>query len=223
MHSALRYTTPWCCNQHSESDFHHGHFFKGRFLYQDTQTGDLFYGAEDEPHQIKLLPPQKKRKAYDKSRTPDERKSLASRLVAWRYKERANSPLGAVLSLSSILDDASINILSKILPQNITDYRQIKVLLDQTTDWEQTWSKKILDVIQQFDQDLADLRQTVNTQKKSQQKRAKIAQDRMNFEEATKENEERIRQEVLQRYAQQLGSNRNALRNINVDNDTTTM
>jgi hypothetical protein len=185
-------------------------------LYQDSETGDLYYGAPDEPDRRKIPPLQKeKRKPQDKHRTPDERKSLASRLVAWRYQERANSPLASVLPLSSILDDASINTLSKLHPQHITDYRQIRVLLDQTTEWEQRWSKKISKIIQQFNQDLTDLRQTAATQKKTQQKRAKVAQDRISFEEATKENEERIRRVVLQRY--QLRS-RNTLGTSNVNN-----
>ena len=160
-------------------------------LYQDAETGYLFYGAQDESNRTKILPPPKeKRKAQDKQRTPDERKSLASRFFAWRYQEHANSPLAPVLSLSSILDDASINTLSKLHPEHITDYRQIRVLLDQTTEWEESWSKKIFDIIRQFDQDLAGCRQTAATQTKTRRKRAKVAQeDCIGFEEATKENE----------------------------------
>ena len=100
----------------------------------------------------------------------------------------------------------------------MTDYHQIRVLLDQTTEWEKAWSKKILNIIQQFDRHLTNLRQTTATEKKTQEKRAKTAQDHIGFEAATKENEERIQCEVLQRYAQQLGStSRNILQRSNVD------
>ncbi len=70
------------------------------------------------------------------------------------------------------------------------------------------WSQKIFKVIKHFDQDITTLRQTTATQKKGNQKWAKLVQDCISFEEATKENEEQIRQEVLQRFqvAQQLGS-----------------
>ena len=85
--------------------------------------------------------------------------------------------------------------------------------------WEQTWSRKIFTVIQQFNQDLTGLRQTEATQKKTQQKRAKVAQDGTSFDEATKENEGRIWQEALQRYAQQINSmSRNTLGTSNVHN-----
>ncbi len=98
-----------------------------------------------------------------------------------------------VLPLSSILDDTSIDSLAKLHPENITSFEQITIMLDQTKDWEQAWSKKIFDVIQQFDKDLTSFRQTAATQKKTQQKRAKIAKDQISFEESTKETEERIR------------------------------
>lgn len=217
MHPALQHTTPFCCSRHPGSAFHIRHYFKGRLLYQEAKTGDLFYGAADEPDRIQILPPQKeKRKAQDKRRPTDERKSLASRLVVWRSQERANSPMASVLSLSSILNDTSIDILAKTHPENITDFRQITVLLDQTKEWEVVWSQKILEVIQHFDQDMTTLRQTTATQKKGNQKRARLVQDRISFEEATKENEERIRQEVLQRFqvAQQLGTSRNTLQKL---------
>ena len=70
------------------------------------------------------------------------------------------------------------------------------------------WSQKIFKVIQHFDQDITTLRQTTATQKKGNQKWAKLVQDHISFEEATKENEELIWQEVLQWFqvAQQLGS-----------------
>lgn len=190
-----------CCSRHPGSNFHIRHFVKGRLLYQDGQTGNLFYGAADEADRTQILPQQKeKRKARSKRRTTDERKSLASRLETWRYQERVDSRLAAVLPLSSILNDMSINILAKTHPENITSYQQITVLLDQTKEWEQIWSEKIFNVIRQFDQDLTTLRHSTATQKKGNQKRARLAQDRISFEEATKENEERIRQRVLQQF-----------------------
>ncbi len=70
-------------------------------------------------------------------------------------------------------------------------------------EWEAAWLKKIFDVIQKFDNNLSTLRQTATTEKKNQKKQAKISQNRISFEEATKANEEWIWLEVLQWYAQQ--------------------
>ena len=202
------------------SDFQLTWFFEGRFFYQDSQTGDLYYGAPNEQDRIKILPPPKeKRKAQDKPHPPDEWKSLASRLVAWHRDAHATDYLAGVRTSSSIINNASITILAKLQPANITDYRQIWVLLDQTSEWEVEWSKKIFDIIQQFDRDLIALRETVATQNKTQQKRTKIAQDLTSFKQATKENEEWIRAKVLQQYAaqSQFSSNR-VLQTSNIDN-----
>jgi hypothetical protein len=189
-------------------------------LYQDTQTEDLYYGAPDEPDRVKILSPRKeKRKAREKRRTGEERKSLMSRLVVWRHQERANSSIPAAVRPSTfIIDDASITTLSKLHANNITDYRQIRILLDQTAEWEESWSKKIFAVIQQFNEDLITLRQTATTKKKNQQKRAKIDQDRISFEQESKENEERIRLQVLKQFEQQLSLSRSTLQNSNANN-----
>jgi hypothetical protein len=204
--AALHFTTPWCCtsSRHSEP-ISFNQFFKGRFLYQDERTGDLYYGMPNDPSdRIMIVPPQKeKRKARDKRRTSDERKSLVSRLVAWRYNAHAMDPLAAVRPPSFIIDDVGIKLLTKLHPQDISNYRQIRVVLDQSMEWEEEWSKKIFDIIQQFDADLITLRRTTATQKKSQQKRMKVVQDIISFEQDSKENEERIRLQVLQRYGKQ--------------------
>src|SRR6266545_3597394 len=122
-HSALQYTIPCCCSHHPESGFHINQLFKGRLLYRDDKTEDLYYGPLDDPDKIKILPPGRenlKRKAWDKYRTPDEHKSLISWLVTWRSREHAESPLAAVQPVTSIIDDASIVSLSKLL--FLTDY-----------------------------------------------------------------------------------------------------
>ena len=151
-----------------------------------------------------VVPPRKeKRKAQDKRRTLEERKSLVSRLVVWRYNTHAMDPLAAVRPPSFIIDNASLTILAKIHPQDISNYRQIRVILDQSAEWEQEWSKKIFDVIQNFEEDLITLCRTTATQKKTQQKRKKVVEDIISFEQDSKENEERIRLRVLQRYGKQ--------------------
>ena len=221
--AALHFTTPWCCtstSQHSEP-ISFGQFFKGRFLYQDEKTGDLYYGMQNDPSdRIMVVPPQKeKRKAQDKCRTSDERKSLISRLVAWRFNAHAMDPLSAVRPPSFIIDKASIILLAKLHPQDISSYRQVRIILDQSLEWEEEWSKKIFDVIQQFEEDLINLRRTTATQRKNQQKRKKVVQDVISFEQHSKENEERIRLQVLQRYGKQpLPSNTSILQATTIDN-----
>jgi len=128
--------------------------------------------------------------------------------------------LAAVTPPSFIIDDASIAILAKIHPQNLANYQQITFILDQTIEWEEEWSKRIFDVIQQFDQDLMALRQTTATQKKNQQKRMKVAQDAMSFDEATKENEERIQLQVIQQFnmRRSLSSNIQSLQTSTINN-----
>ena len=213
--AALHFTTSWCCtsSQHSEP-ISFGQFFKGRFLYQDEKTGDLYYGMPNDPSdKIMIVPPRKeKRKAPDKCCTLDERKSLVSRLVAWRYNAHVKDSLSAVRPPSFIIDKAGITLLAKLHPQDISNYQQIRIILDQTMEWEEEWLKKIFDIIQQFDKDLFNLRRSTATQKKNQQKRKKVdqeSQDIISFEQHSKESEERIRLQVLQRYAsgKQLSSN----------------
>ena len=159
-----------------------------------------------------ILPPRKeKRKAQDKRRTSDERESLVSRLVAWRYNVHAMDPLSAVRPPSFIIDKAGIDLLAKLHTKDITDYQQIRIILDQSMEWEEEWSKKIFNIIQQFDEDLVNLRQSTAIQKKNQQKRIKVVQDTISFEQHSKENEERIRLQVLQRYGQQPSSSSNSI------------
>jgi hypothetical protein len=128
--TALDFTMPWCCTRHSKT-VPFSEFFKGRFLYQDAQTGDLYYSTSENPSdRVKILPPLKeKRKAQDRRRTTDERKSLASRLFAWRHNAHTNDPLTAVRLPSFIIDDASIETLAKFHPLDIT-ISQIRVALE---------------------------------------------------------------------------------------------
>ena len=70
-------------------------------------------------------------------------------------------------------------------------------------EWGEEWSKKIFNVIQQFEDDLINLHQMTATQKKNQNKQMKVAQDVISLEQHSKENEERICLEVLQRYHKQ--------------------
>lgn len=167
----------------------------------------------DDPSERVLIVPSRKekRKAQDKRRTSDERKSLASRLFSWRYNAHATDPLSAVRPPSFIIDKAGITLLAKLHPQDINNYRQIRIILDQSMEWEEEWSKKIFDIIRQFDEDLVNLRRSNATQKKTHQKRIKAVQDIISFEQDSKANEERIRQQVLQRYGKQSSSSSNGM------------
>jgi len=182
------------------------------FFYQDADTGDFYYNTPDNSldSRIKVVLPQKeKRKAQDKRRPPDERQSLVSRLLAWRHDAHIKDPLALVTPPSLIIDDDSIISLAKIHPQDLTGYQQITVLLDQTVEWEEEWSMEIFNVIQQFDEDVIALRKTTVAQKKNQQKRMKIAQNAMSFEESTKEIEEKARIKISRQLAEQRQSSSN--------------
>jgi hypothetical protein len=84
-------------------------------------------------------------------------------------------------------------------------------------EWEEEWSKKIFDIVQQFDEDLVTLRRTNTAQKKNEQKRMKVAQDITSFEQDSKENKERIRLQVLKQYGQP-SRNLQILQSSTVDN-----
>jgi len=159
-----------------------------------------------------ILPPRaEKRKARVEYRSTHDRESLVSRLLSWRHKAHSTDPLAAVRPPNLIIDDKDIHKLARIHPSQMTDHKEITNALDETREWETDWSKQIFTVIQQFDQELDTFRKTATTNTKNRQKRARYGENIAGFEAATKETEERIRQQVLRRV---LGSSIQALGDI---------
>lgn len=136
----------------------------------DATTGEPYYGAQDDPHQ-RLLNPKivQKRKKPPKYRSPEDRPALISRLVAWR--RRVSARHGPFHSASFILDDKKLAKLATLHPKDLSNHEQVTILLGETADWGNEWSKSIFDLILAYDNELQAIR-PVGTQK-SRVKRTK--------------------------------------------------
>ncbi|KAH9160732.1 II DNA helicase [Lactarius sanguifluus] len=203
---SLRFTTKWCCDRHSGSDFRLCTFFKGRLLYQDTVTSGLYYGGVDESDREEIPPhPRKKRKAGIKVRATDERATLTDRLIAWRVQVHDSDPLASVRPPTFILNDFSIKKLSRLHPAEVTGPEKIVSVLNETQEWQANWSGQVYETIRAYDQELEDLRKKEAARHKAHQKRVKQDQDTAKFAEDSNLTAERIRQEVLQRHRTAMG------------------
>jgi hypothetical protein len=159
LHLALQFTTEWCCDRHPGTDFRLCTFFKGRLLYQDPDTSVLYYGGADDPDREEILPPppRNKRKAGVKVRATIERGPLRARLMAWRIQAHASDPLASVRPQTFIIDNIDINKLSRLHPTEVTDCQRVVSALNETQEWQASWSEQIYDIIRAYDQELEDL------------------------------------------------------------------
>ncbi|KAH9070706.1 hypothetical protein EDB83DRAFT_2517848 [Lactarius deliciosus] len=178
---ALHFTTKWCCDHHPGSDFRLCTFFKGRLLYQDPVTLELYYGGVDESDREAIpLPLRKKRKAGIKVRATDERGPLADELRAWRLRVHDSDPLASVRPPTFILNDSSIKKLSRLHPAEVTGPEKIISVLKETPEWQANWSGQVYEIIRAYDQEFEDLRKKEAARHKAHQKRVKQDQDTAN-------------------------------------------
>lgn len=197
---ALSYTTLFCCDRHPGSGFQIRRYFSGRLLYQDPQTLDIFYGGADEPDRQKIVqPPKAKRKRTPKSRPIPDRDELAAQLLVWRLNASTTDPLAAVRPISFIIDDKGILALAKLHPNDINDRRKIVTTLNETVEWDEEWSQKILNVIQKYDTNLSAKRKAIVVQTKERAKWNREQENKRMFDEESKKTEERIREQMLLR------------------------
>lgn len=200
---AHHFTAKWCCNRHPGSGFDWNHFFCGRLLYEDPETSQLGYSAPDDPDREEIvLPIRKKRKAGMKTRVMNQRQPLISRLLAWRTTVHSNDSLASVRPAYFILDDRSIKTLARLHPLNIMHPGQITESLNETQEWQDLWGRSLFRVIQAYDRELTEHHTEEAAQQKARQKRNKQEQDQARFDEELAEREERIRQDVLRRFAE---------------------
>ncbi len=215
---ALLHTTPFCCDRHPSTGFHIRQFFKGRFLYQDSSSLDIYYGDVDENDRTQVLAPPKAKRKFLKSRIPGsripgDRKELVSRLFTWRLEASTNDLLAAVRPPSFIVDDKGILTLAKLHSTEVTHHKQVVSALKETQEWQDEWSTKIFNIIQNYDQELIQRHKVESVQVKERMKRAKMEQDLARFREESEKTAARIKQETLQRFAgKNLGTNNVALR-----------
>ena len=162
----------------------------------------MYYGDEDDPEREEILPPiRMKRKKGVKVRAVNERKVLASRLLAWRDDTHFNDPLASVYPPSFIMDNRGVKILARLHPSIVTGPEQVAAALGETHEWEDEYSHQVFKIIQVYDRELADHRKSEAAQHKARQKCVKHGQDKARFAEVSNETEDRIRQDVLRRFS----------------------
>ncbi len=122
----------------------------------------------------------------------NERRPLIARLLAWRASVHSNDPLTAVWPPSFIIDNGDIKVLARLHPSNVTQSEQIVTALDETDEWKDQWSRQVFEVIQAYDQELADRHKDEAARYKARQKRVKHEQDQVKFAEVSNETTERI-------------------------------
>ena len=138
-----------------------------------------------------------KRKKGIKVRAVNERKVLASRLLAWRDEAHCADPLASVYPPSFIIDDRGIKLLASLHPSSITGPNQVVAALGETQEWNDEYSHQVFKIIQVYNCELTDHHKNKAAQHKAHQKRVKHGQDHAKFTEVSNEIEERIRQDVL--------------------------
>lgn len=85
----------------------------------------------------------------------------------------------------------------------IRNTTQVVQALGESEEWDQEWSKKILTVIQTYDNELKGSRKVAAAQEKARQKRQRADLDQAKFQEESDriraDTERRIRESALQR------------------------
>jgi hypothetical protein len=69
-----------------------------------------------------------------------------------------------------ILNDHGIKTLATLHPNNIRNTSQIVQALGETDEWDNEWSKRILTVIQTYDNNLKGAQKAAATMEKARQK-----------------------------------------------------
>lgn len=196
----------FCCDRHPETNFQLRDFFQGQFLYQDGSQ--LFYGAEDDMKRKDITNSSKtsvKRPLPQKTRKVKDRKELKTRLYAWRKQAHENDYLSSVRPSSFILDDTSIKLLTTLHPTNIQNTTQLVLAINETSEWEDEWSKKVLEVIHSYDQELQQSQKTAIAAKKDDVKRRRKEMDLAGFQAETDNlrasTERRLRESAAQGFS----------------------
>ena len=183
------------------SGFHIRHLFNRRFLYQDADTLNLYYGSKNESDcELVTLPAKVKRKSAKKAQNTKDLQELIAQLFNWWYNESSNDVLAIVQPPSFIIDNKSIIKLSSIHPSELTNEAQVVFALNESQEWKNEWATKIFDVIQTYDKELYTHHRTLVAKTKANQKKAKIDQIHSEFKKDSNEWVEHIRQDVAARF-----------------------
>jgi hypothetical protein len=166
-------------------------------------TLKVFYGDVDESDREEIFPPAKeKRRSKKKVRPLKDRGVLKIRLLSWRAETHEHDPLAAVRPPSFILDEKGIKTLAAIHPTEIRNTTQVVQALGETEEWDREWSKKILTIIQTYDNEIKGARKAATAQEKARQKRQRADLDQAKFQEESDriraDTERRVRESALQ-------------------------
>jgi hypothetical protein len=134
---ALLYSSPWCCDRHSDN-----------FSLSSFFSGPIYTGNE-----TKVKPPRSK---SAKNRPVVQRKPLRNLLRHFRLSAHNSDPLRAIRPASFILSDIAIDTLTKVHPIRMKRPEDVIRALNETSEWGTEWSLEVFDVIHVFDNPSAD-------------------------------------------------------------------
>ncbi|KAF6761994.1 II DNA helicase [Ephemerocybe angulata] len=204
--NALKYTGRFCCNRHPGNSFRFGAFFPGKMLYQQPETHKVFYGDADEPYGTELkaatiaADSESLKRARPKYRPTVLRPSLVHKLERWRYNAWRAHPLRSITPASFILNDSSIETLSKLtLDEHLLSVDDLTTALGQTTTWKNKYAHAIFKEIQLFEAEVLALNIKAKAEEEERQKRRKLEIDQEMFRKADEEARRRVREAALER------------------------
>ncbi|KAF5332268.1 hypothetical protein D9611_007993 [Ephemerocybe angulata] len=204
--NALKYTGRFCCNRHPGNSFRFGAFFPGKMLYQQPETHKVFYGDADEPYGTEIkaatiaADSESLKRARPKYRPTVLRPSLVHKLERWRYNAWRVHPLRSITPASFILNDSSIETLSKLtLDEHLLSVDDLMSALGQTATWKNKYAHAIFKEIQLFEAEVLALNIKAKAEEEERQKRRKLELDREMFRKADEEAQRRVREAALER------------------------
>ncbi|KIK01226.1 hypothetical protein K443DRAFT_122470 [Laccaria amethystina LaAM-08-1] len=131
-------------------------------------TLKLFYGDVKNSDREEIQPPAKEKCGLkNKIQHLKEQQALKLQLLSWCTEASQNDPLAAVRPPTSILDNHGIKMLATLHPNNIRNTSQVVQALGETDEWDDEWSKKILTVIQTYDNKLKGGQKAAATMEKA--------------------------------------------------------
>ncbi|KAF8241150.1 hypothetical protein L208DRAFT_1464151 [Tricholoma matsutake] len=138
--TALHFNTTFCCDRHKDDVFDLNDFLPSP-LYTGTSMSTLTKRKAPAPHV--------------KRRVVKDWQALDLHLIKWLTSASENDPLHGVQSVVDILSDHNRAMLICANPALLFSPCTITKLLDETQEWAEEWSALLLDVIRQYDNELA--------------------------------------------------------------------
>lgn len=147
---ALDFCTEFCCSHHSDVVF-------------DIQVATFL------PSPLFQLgtPTATKRKAGAVYRPLPEREVLDRNVIQWLKSASENDPLRGVRTMYDILSIPARRKLVSAASGSVRSCEAIISLLEETPEWGEEWAASLLEVIKNFDHDIASQKGAVKRAKRS--------------------------------------------------------